>query len=149
MTQFELSLIVAKNAFEQWVLRCGGAAGIKGYSALELLVLHMIGYKNESKRIADICFALKIEDTHLVSYALKKLAKAKLVQSSKVGKEAYFSSTSEGSALVLEYAKVRKQYLLRAMAMFGGQDMNLRQSADLLSMLSGLYEQAARAAESG
>ena len=31
MSQFELSLVVAKNAFEQWVVRCGAAAGANGF----------------------------------------------------------------------------------------------------------------------
>jgi predicted MarR family transcription regulator len=147
MTQFELSLNVTKNAFEQWVVRCGSAAGVKGYSALELLVLHMVSYKNGSKRLSDICFALNIEDTHLVSYALKKLVKAGLVQSRKVGKDTLFSTTEKGSAAVVDYQNVRRRCLVRALAMFAGDDLDLEQVTDMLRLLSGLYEQAARHAE--
>jgi len=147
MTQFELGLIVSKNAFEQWVVRCGAAAGMKGYSPLELLVLHMIEYNGRPKRIADICFGLKVEDTHLVSYALKKLAKAELVESRKDGKETFFSNTASGSTIVKNYQEVRQKYLIRSLTMFSDKELDLEQLASVLRTLSGIYEQAARNVE--
>ena len=145
MTEFELAMIVARHAQEQWALRCAAAAGFKGYSIMELLVLHMVGYG--SKRIADICFALKIEDTHIVSYALKKLVRAQLVESSKIGKDTFFLPTDKGREYIAAYGAIRKQRLIRAMAKFGGEDLDLPQLTDMLRVLSGLYEQAARTAE--
>lgn len=145
MTQFELSLIVAKNAHEQWGLRCAAAAGIKGYSTMELVVLHMVGYG--SKRIVDICFGLKIEDTHLVSYALKKLIRAQLVESKRIGKDTFFLLTEKGREYIDAYTTVRKRFLIRALAKFAGEELDLDQLTDMLRILSGLYEQAARNAE--
>ncbi|MBM6581202.1 winged helix DNA-binding protein [Microvirga sp. BT689] len=147
MTQFELNLNVAKNAFEQWVVRCAAAAGIKGFSSLELLVLHMVSHKNGSKRIADICFALKIEDSHLVSYALKKLSKADLVESKKISKDTFFSTTEKGRKMVSAYHSVRQRCLIRSLAMFSTSELDLSQLTDMLRVLSGIYEQAARNAE--
>lgn len=147
LTQLEISLIVTHNAFQQWVSCCGVAAGAAGFSSLELLVLHMINYGNGTKRIADICFALKIEDTHLVSYALKKLTKADLVVSRKVGKDTFFSCTATGKGLVDEYGRIRDRCLVRTLSRFAGKDLDLGEMADMLRVLSGLYEQAARQAE--
>ena len=145
MTQFELSMIVARNAQEQWSLRCAAASGMKGYSTIDLLVLHMIGYG--SKRVADICFSLNIEDTHIVSYALKKLQRAKLVENARIGKDTFFLPTAEGKAFIEGYKATRQRFLIRALAKFSGGELDLEQLTDMLRVLSGLYEQAARSAE--
>jgi len=145
MTQFELAMIVARNAQEQWVLRCAAAAGMKGYSTTDLLVLHMVGYG--PKRLADICFSLNIEDTHIVSYALKKLQRAKLVESSRIGKDTFFSPSPEGAAFVVDYKSTRKRFLIKALARLSDGELELEQITDMLRVLSGLYEQAARSAE--
>lgn len=42
------------------------------------------------KKLADICFMINIEDTHIVSYALKKLVSMELVQTGKRSKEVVF-----------------------------------------------------------
>jgi predicted MarR family transcription regulator len=138
-------MIVARNAQEQWVLRCAAAAGMKGYSTTDLLVLHMVGYG--PKRLADICFSLNIEDTHIVSYALKKLQRAKLVESSRIGKDTFFEPSAEGRTFVDDYKTMRKRFLIRALAKFSGGEVELEQLAEMLRVLSGLYEQAARSAE--
>lgn len=145
MTQFELAMIVARNAQEQWVLRCAATAGVKGYSSTDLLVLHMVGYG--SKRLADICFSLNIEDTHVVSYALKKLQRAKLVESTRLGKDTFFRPTEGGRDFIENYKLVRKQFLIRTLAKFSSGELELDKLTDTLRVLSGLYEQAARSAE--
>src|SRR5262245_51464229 len=71
LTQFELALVVASNAFAQWVGRCGAAAGGAGFSSLDLLVLSIVHRRLRNKRVADICFAMKVEDAHTVAYSLK------------------------------------------------------------------------------
>jgi|TARA_R100000687_G_scaffold80751_1_gene76664 predicted MarR family transcription regulator len=147
MTQFEQALSVSKNAFEQWVVRCGAAAGMKGYSALELLVLHKVSGKERPKRIADICFSIKIEDTHLVSYALRKLAKAGYVQSRKQGKETFYSATPAGGEVIDRYKAVRRKYLIRSLSMLSSSEVDLEHLASILHALSGIYEQAARNVE--
>lgn len=145
MTQFELAMIVAKHAHEQWGLRCAATTGVKGYSPTDLLVLHMVGYG--PKRLADICFALNVEDTHIVSYALKKLQRDGLVTTEKIGKDTFFVVTDLGAKLVAEYKSVRKRYLIRSLAKLSGGTPELEQVTEMLRMLSGLYQQAARSAE--
>lgn len=147
MTQFELGMIVAKNSFEQWVSRCAAAAGMTGYSPLELLVLHLIDYNSRPKRIADICFALKIEDTHLVSYALKKLTKAGFVESSRQGKETFFVNTASGSEIVTSYREVRAKVLEKTFTSIAGQSIDIEQMSNAMRALSSVYEQAARSVE--
>jgi predicted MarR family transcription regulator len=147
MTRFELDMIVAKNSFDQWVSRCGVAAGMSGYSPLELLILHMIDYNSRPKRIADICFGLKIEDTHLVSYALKKLTKAALVESKKQGKETFFSNTEAGARIVQNYQDVREKILIGSLEMLSSDRLDLEKLAQIMRALAAMYEQAARNVE--
>lgn len=143
MTQFEMALAVANNAFAQWVVRCGAAAGAPSLSALDLLVLHMVHYREREKRQTDISFALKIEDGHTVAYSLKKLMKAGLVKSEKNGKETLFSITAEGDRLRARYYEIRQKFLVQALAAVA-DDLDMNDIAGLLRAISGLYEQAAR-----
>lgn len=147
LSRFELALIVARNSFDQWVARCGAAADMKGYSPFDLLVLHMVDFNSRPKRVADICFGLKVEETHLVSYALKKLGKAGLVESRKDGKETFFVNTPEGAEIIKNYKEVRKRHLVRALTMFSSEELNVDELADTLWAFTGIYEQAARAVE--
>lgn len=149
LSQLELALIVSYNALQQWVGRCGAAAGGKEFSPFELLVLHMISYGDGTKRIVDVCFAVKVEDTHLVAYAIKKLTKSQLVTSTRSGKDTFFKCTASGQALLERYKEVRKRYLVRTISRLVGNDVDLYQTAETLRLLTGLYEQAARQLEIG
>jgi predicted MarR family transcription regulator len=137
---------VAKNAFEQWVARCGTAAGAS-LSAQELLILHMIGYNLRRKRTSDICFALKVEDTHTVAYAIRKLVRLDLVAAERVGKETFYQPSPAGAALIERYAEIRRRCLIRSLSVLDDEELDLSALSDLLRALSGFYEQAARRAE--
>jgi predicted MarR family transcription regulator len=148
-SSFEIALIVANNAFTQWVTRCAAAAGLAGLSPLDILILNLINRRLPDKRAADICFALKVEDSHTVAYSLKKLGNAGLVKSQRNGKETLFSTTEEGKRLCDRYQAVRKKFLIEALIRFGGEDLDMNAITALLRGLSGMYEQAARNATTG
>jgi predicted MarR family transcription regulator len=148
MTQFELALVVVHNAFSQWTVRCGTAVGAGRFSSFELLIVGFLNSRDQRVRAADIAFALKIEDTYTVQYALKKLATADLVESQRVGKETLFQLTAEGRALYKKYSVVRSNFLLDAVSMLSANDLDLDRLASVLRTISGIYEQAARNASS-
>src|SRR4051794_40392019 len=85
-SQLEFGLIMASNAFNRWVVRCMAAAGLPELTTLDVLVLHHVHHRGKSKKTADICFVLNVEDTHTVIYSLKKLVKLGVVAGDKVGK---------------------------------------------------------------
>ena len=87
LSEYEFGLILASNAFNRWIVRCMAAAGLPGLSALDVMVLHLVHHRDQAKRLADICLVLNVEDTHLVTYALRKLEAAGLVRSGSAGKE--------------------------------------------------------------
>ncbi len=149
LSEFEYGLMVSANAFNRWVTRCMAAAGAPELGRLDILVLHTVNHRGRAKRLADICFTLNVEDTHLVNYALKKLLKADLVTAAKRGKESQYTTTGRGGALCRRYRDVREACLIETMAALGGlENSEIGRAASILRALSGLYDQAARAATS-
>lgn len=148
LSEFEFGLILASNAFNRWVIRCMAAAGLKDMATLDVLLLHHVNHRAREKKLADICFMLNIEDTHVVSYALKKLVAMGLVQADKRGKEVVFFTTTDGQALIKRYREVREACLVAAISKEGTENARLGELAAFMRFLSGMYDQAARAATS-
>jgi predicted MarR family transcription regulator len=148
LSEFEFGLIISANAFNRWVVRCMAAAGLKDLSTLDVLLLHHVNHRAREKKLADICFMLNIEDTHVVSYALKKLVGLGLVQSERHGKEVVFATSAEGQQLIERYREVREACLVAALSREGTDNAKLGELAAFLRFLSGMYDQAARAAAS-
>ena len=148
MSEFEFGLIVAGNAFHRWVVHCMSAAGLKDLTPLDVLVLHHVSHRARDKRLADICFIMNIEDTHLINYALKKLQSLGVVASHKSGKEVTYAATDSGRNAVQRYRKIRESCLIDALQADDGLNKDIGDLARLLRVLSGMYDQAARAAAS-
>lgn len=148
LSEFEYGMIIANNAFSRWTVRCMSAAGYDDFSPLDILVLHNVNHRSKPKRLVDICFVLHIEDQHTVNYSLKKMIKAELVARKKKGKEIYYVTSDEGAKVCEKYREVRECCLTSAYRTLGKEGGEMSQSAALLRLLSGLYDQASRAASS-
>jgi predicted MarR family transcription regulator len=146
LSEFEFGLIVSWNAFSRWAIRCMAAAGCPDLTITDVLILHHICHRARNKKIADICFVLNYEDTHVVGYSLRKLVGAGLAQSEKVGKEVFYSPTLAGEAAVQRYREVREACLVANLDVERNADIG--EIARLMRTMSGLYDQAARAATS-
>ncbi len=162
VSEFEYGLIIASHAFDRWVVRCMAAAGQAELGALDVLVLHSVNHRGRAKKLADLCFVLNIQDSHTVAYALKKLVRLGLASTAKSGKETLYAVTPDGRDACARYREVREACLIKTLGAFAGgqgaasgdavQAAALKReiggAADLLRALSGLYDQAARAAAS-
>lgn len=148
LSELEFGLIVAGNAFGRWVVRCMAAAGVPDLTLTDVLVLHHVHHRGRPKKLADVCFTLNYEDSHVVNYALKKLVGAGLLRGDKQGKEVFYATTPEGVALVVRYREVRERCLLPAAPREGAERAEIARLAQRLRELSGVYDQAARAAAS-
>lgn len=146
MTEFELALVGLWHTFSRWVERCADASGSQGLSSLDLLVLHFLIYRARSMRAADIAFALSIEDTHLVSYSLKKLVRLGLMDTRRSGKEILYTPTESNETSFNRYVDVRQAYLISAIELLQKPGYDLAALTGMLRALSGVYEQAARSA---
>jgi|SRR5687767_6630699 len=148
VSEFEYGMIMCAHAFERWIVRCMTAAGVKDLTPMDVLVLHHVNHRARDKKLADICFVLNVEDTHVVSYALKKLVAAGMVKSERHGKEVLFATTAKGQAVITRYREVREACLVASLNPDGSDNDKLADVAAFLRFMSGLYDQAARAASS-
>lgn len=146
LSEVEFGLAIVGNAFARWVVRCMAAAGLPDLASLDVLVLHHVNSQQQEKKLADVCFVLNVEDTHVVSYALKKLVGLGLLEGSKRGKEVFFHTTDAGRAACERYRQVREACLIPGFGGSADENARLGELAALLRTLSGRYDQAARAA---
>ena len=75
LSELEFALIVSGNAFNSRVARCMCAAGMPGLSVLDILTPHNVNSREREKSLSEVCLVLNVlDDSHLVSYALKSYA---------------------------------------------------------------------------
>jgi len=148
LSELEFGLILLGHAFDRWMIRCMTAAGVPNLSGLDVLVLHTIGHRARPKRVADICLVLNIEDTHLVTYSLKKLQAQKLIASGRRGSEKTVSLAAKGEQVVQRYREIREALLVWPVKSAGTDEQRMSEIAAMMRALSGHYDQAARAAAS-
>lgn len=148
LSEFEFGLILSFNGFSRWMNKCMAAAGNADLSSLEILVLHNVNHRDKQKKLTDVAFLLNIEDSHTVNYALKKLQKYDFLVGEKRGKEIFYSTTESGKKLCEAYREIREQCLLDSLQHVDMSHDELSEIAASLRALSGLYDQASRAASS-
>lgn len=148
LSEIEFGLIMLNHAFNRWMVRCMAAAGVPDLSPVDILVLHNINSRNKPKTLADICLVLNIEDTHVVTYALKKLERMKLIKSGRRGKEKLVMATEAGAEYCARYKAMRESLLVNSVLATEVSADTLSEVAARLRALSGHYDQAARAAAS-
>lgn len=148
LSELEYAMTMTYNAFSRWMMHCMKTVGYKDFNPLDILILHNINHREKEKRLTDIAFMLNIEDTHTVNYAVKKLVKAGLVEGQKTGKEIFYRTSEKGKDVCLEYGKIRNACLLEAASASGRDFDEISHVAKVLRNISGLYDQASRAAAS-
>ncbi|MFK7869735.1 MAG: winged helix DNA-binding protein [Roseobacter sp.] len=146
VSELEFGLTLAGNAFHRWMVRAIAMAGYPELGPLDVLVLHSVYHRDRPKKLADICLVLNIEDTHTVNYAVKKLIKAGLVKDGRQGKEKTVAVTKEGAKTCEKYREIREALLMRAVGELGLEPDQVSRAATILRLMSGQYDQAARAA---
>jgi predicted MarR family transcription regulator len=144
----ELSMVSAMHVFQRWTVCCMEVAGLKDLSVIDVLVLQHVNHPAHCRRLADICFVYNIEDTHVVAYSLRKLIALQVVNGDKHGKEVTYLTTPAGQEYLTRYRAIRDQCLLDGLKVLGPSDTALKELAQFLRNMSGLYDQAARAASS-
>ncbi len=146
MSEVEYGLILASHAFSRWMVRCMAAAGLPGLSLIEVLILHSIRHRDREKKLADICLVLDIEDTHIATYAIRKLENAGLLTTGKAAKEKTVKITAKGADACARYAQIRERLLVDSTANARPSEETLSEVAALLRFMSGAFNQATRSA---
>jgi len=146
LSEVEFAVTMMVNAYHRWMVRCMAASGSEGLSPLDVIVLHSVNHRGRAKTLSDICLVLNIEDTYTVTYSMKKLERAKLIKSGRRGKEKTAEITAAGETACMEYKRLREALLVEPMKALGLDETELSRLAATLRLVSGNYDQAARAA---
>jgi len=144
LSEFEFSLIIVAFGFMRWVENCMEAARFRGLNSLDVLVLHTVNHRARGRRLAEVCMVLNIDDTHLVSYSLKKLVAAGLVEVLPTGRERHFETTPLGDEACIAYRKVREQFLVPSLSWLSGERNMLRDTGAFMRTMTAIYDQAGR-----
>lgn len=144
LSDFEFALIILTFGFSRWVESCMAAAAIRGLGALDILVLHAVNHRARGRRLSEICTVLNIDDSHLVSYALKKLNAGGLVKVERKGRERHYETTDKGDAACLAYREVRERFLVDSLSWMANGNDELPRSAAFLRTMTAIYDQAGR-----
>ena len=148
LSEMEFALTVMGNAFERWIVRCMAAAGFPGLGHVDVLILHATNHRSREKTLADLCMMFNIEDTHVVTYALKKLESLGLIVTGRRGKEKTVKVTAAGADACCRYRDIREALLVSSIKTLKFDEGELSRIASLMRALSGQYDQAARGAAS-
>lgn len=148
LSELEYALVVLGNAYGRWIAACSAASGGAGLSSMEVQILHAINHRERAKSLSQLCMMFNIEDTHVVSYALKKLEALGLVESGRRGKEKTVQITKAGTDHCLQYRKLREKILVEPIRSLGLDENRISDIAALMRVMSGQYDQATRAAAS-
>ena len=147
-TEFEWAVMRFFSAFERSCLQLSITAGSRDLSFQELVLLHVVGMQHHAQTSHSIARQLNRDDIQNLQYALRKLEKRGLIGKSLAdrNKTAHYSITSEGRECVELYAKIRAQLLTGRTELVSEIDRKLQEATQLLSVLTGIYDDVARVA---
>ncbi|UUP16154.1 winged helix DNA-binding protein [Nitratireductor thuwali] len=148
LSEIEFAMTLMHHSFERWMVRCMAAAGVPGLQPIAVHLLHAVAHRNREKTLSELCMLFNIEDTHVVTYAIKKLDALGLVASSKRGKEKTVKATRKGLDACHRYHQVRETLLVDSMKRLNLDEDALSGIAAMMRTISGQYDQAARSATS-
>jgi len=146
LSELEIALIILWNSVRRWISQRSKGSAVKGLSDLDDFLLHFLVYRNRPLRGIDLAFALSVDDMHLVTYSLKKLTRLGTITAERVGKEVFYRAADKGRQHYQEFLEDRSRYLEPAMRFLTGREQDLESVTSLIRAMSGVYEQAARAA---
>ncbi len=146
VTELEFALMRVLEAFGRWIAAADEMVGATDLKHAEHVILHVIRMQNRPKSGATIARLLNRDDLPNIQYSLRKLESAGLIQKIKDagGKGLTYGMTEAGETLTNEYSKLRSELLIRNIKSLTDFDERVEGAAQLLSILTGIYEESAR-----
>ena len=136
------------SAFERSCLQLSVTAGARELSFQELVLLHVVAMQHYPQTSQSIARQLNRDDIQNLQYALRKLEKRELIAKSiaERSKTAHYAITASGREVVGLYAQIRAQLLTGRTELVSEVDAKLKEATQLLSVLTGIYDDVARVA---
>lgn len=146
--EFEWSLLRFHEAFERFCLQLASTCGLGSLTYQDIVILHVIGMQDRPKPVTIIARLLNRDDIPNIQYSLRKLVGYGYIQKAKEeqSKNQVYSMTEEGKQRAEYYAELRRQLLSKQTAHIDKIDEKQAESARLVSILTGIYDEAGRIA---
>lgn len=147
-TDFEWSLVRFHEAFSRFVLATGMVtiATDADIKYQEHMILHVIRMQDRPKNSATIARLMNRDDIPNIQYSLRKLEAAGLIEKQKDTNSKTYSyvASERGVQLTDEYYKVKQEILVKRLDEIADVEEKFERCARFLSLLTGIYEEAAR-----
>jgi predicted MarR family transcription regulator len=136
------------SAFERSCLQLSVTAGARELPFQELVLLHVVAMQHHPQTSQSIARQLNRDDIQNLQYALRKLEKRGLITKcvAERSKTAHYAITAAGREAVGFYAQIRAQLLTGRTELVSEVDAKLKEATQLLSVLTGIYDDVARVA---
>lgn len=146
VTEFEWAMIRFYEAFSRSVTTMGTLTIDADIKYSEHLILHVIRMQDRLKSSATIARMINRDDIPNIQYSLRKLEAKGLIEKvqGKGAKNFAYRVTEKGALTTDEYAALRSEVLLEPMATLGNFDASIAKVTQLLGVMTGIYEEAAR-----
>ncbi len=149
LTEIEFSIFRIFAAFNRWMddlAACCHDDEEHGCNGMDFAIMNVIRMHDRSKSISEIGRLMNRDDISNLQYSIRKLTKGGFI--SKVGsaghkKGATYTTTERGNEATNTYARYRKELLIPLTQAIADSDERMDQVANVLSLLSGIYDQAA------
>jgi predicted MarR family transcription regulator len=150
VTELEFGFMRVLEAFSRWVAAADQVVGLSELKHSEHIILHVIRMQNRPKSGATIARLLNRDDLPNIQYNLRKLESLGLIEKHKEtsGKVLTYSVTAKGDKLTNEYSELRSRLLINNVKSLTDFDQRVEDATQLLSILTGIYEESARSCAS-
>jgi predicted MarR family transcription regulator len=147
-TEFEWAVMRFFSAFERSCQQLSYTAGAPDTSFQELVVLHVVGMQHHPQGAAVLARQLNRDDVANIQYTLRKLEKKGFIRKSAQvqSKTALYELSDAGWKTVKRYAAIREKLLNAKTELVANIDERLEDAAQLLAILTGIYDDVARTA---
>lgn len=145
-TEFEWAMLRFEQAFQRFMLQVGSMCGLGELSSAELVLLHVIRMQDGPKTAAVLARQLNMDGITNVQYSLRKLLNFGLVDKIKGGNSKIwtYAVTARAAAMLNDYTRIRREMLTDQTKNIESIDKKLYETAKLISMLTGTYDEASR-----
>lgn len=149
LTEVEFSIFRIFSAFNRWMddlTHCCQDDPALLCSGIDFSLLNVIRMHDRPKSISEVGRLMNRDDMPNLQYSIRKLTKAGFIE--KVGaqghkKGATYRTTERGEHATELYASYRREILIPLTRSVSTDDERMIELANLLTLLSGIYDQAA------
>jgi predicted MarR family transcription regulator len=148
LTEFEYAAIRFYAAFQRWNEAAVQAAGGGPLTFTEASMLHVIRMQERPKSISLIANLLNRDDLSNLQYGLRKLRSLDLIRTTGAAsrKDYAYEVTARGRSLTDRIAAIATELVFSSTRSLANVEPKLVASADLLRLMTGIFDEAARIA---